>query len=75
MIVTCPTFALYTSFTKYANQALAAAESGDGDGNHAVNKRWEFLKKSESKFNHLCAPHRLRAFHLDCVQCYASSEN
>jgi gamma-tubulin complex component 2 len=51
MIVTCSTFALYTSsFTKSANQALAAAESSDGD--QAMNKRWEFLKKFESNFNH-----------------------
>lgn len=68
MIVTCSTFALYTSsFTKSANQALAAAESGDGD--QAMNKRWEFLKKFESNFNHWFK------FHLDCVQYYASSEN
>ncbi|KAJ8596832.1 hypothetical protein M405DRAFT_725573 [Rhizopogon salebrosus TDB-379] len=68
MIVTCSTFALYTSsFTKSANQALAAAESSDGD--QAMNKRWEFLKKFESNFNHWFK------FHLDCVQYYASSEN
>ncbi|KAG1807701.1 Spc98 family-domain-containing protein [Suillus variegatus] len=68
MIVTCSTFALYTSsFTKSANQALAAVESGDGD--QAMNKRWEFLKKFESNFNHWFK------FHLDCVQYYASSEN
>ncbi|KAG0695851.1 Spc98 family-domain-containing protein [Suillus ampliporus] len=43
MIVTCSTFNLYTSsYTKSANQALAAAESSDGD--QAMNKRWEFLK-------------------------------
>ncbi|OJA13580.1 hypothetical protein AZE42_09873 [Rhizopogon vesiculosus] len=68
MIITCSTFALYTSsFTKSANQALAAAESSDGD--QAMNKRWEFLKKFESNFNHWFK------FHLDCVQYYASSEN
>ncbi|KAH7890415.1 Spc98 family-domain-containing protein [Phlebopus sp. FC_14] len=67
MIVTCSTFALYTSsFTKSANQALAVAESADGD--QAMGKRWDFLKKFESNFNHWC-------FHLDCVQYYASSEN
>ncbi|KAG1733900.1 Spc98 family-domain-containing protein [Suillus paluster] len=55
------------SFTKSANQALAAAESDDGD--QAMNKRWEFLKKFESNFNHWFK------FHLDCVQYYASSEN
>ncbi|KIK96610.1 hypothetical protein PAXRUDRAFT_138061 [Paxillus rubicundulus Ve08.2h10] len=67
MIVTCSTFALYSaSFTKSASQALSAAESGDGD--QAMGKRWEFLKKFESNFNHWC-------FHLDCVQYYASSEN
>ncbi|KAG2041030.1 hypothetical protein BDR03DRAFT_1007787 [Suillus americanus] len=51
MIVTCSTFALYTSsFTKSTNQALAAAESGDG--HQAMNKRWEFLKKFEFNFKH-----------------------
>ncbi|EIW87341.1 hypothetical protein CONPUDRAFT_45986 [Coniophora puteana RWD-64-598 SS2] len=68
MIVTCSTFALYTSsFTKSANQAIAAAEAGDGD--QAMNKRWDFLKKFESNFDHWFK------FHLDCVQYYASSEN
>lgn len=68
LIVTCSTFALYSaSFTKSANQALAAAEAGDGD--QAMGKRWEFLKKFESNFNHWFK------FHLDCVQYYASSEN
>ncbi|KIJ60788.1 hypothetical protein HYDPIDRAFT_160465 [Hydnomerulius pinastri MD-312] len=68
MIVTCSTFALYSSsFTKSASQALSAAEAGDGD--IAMGKRWEFLKKFESNFNHWCQ------FHLDCVQYYASSEN
>ncbi|KAG1840358.1 hypothetical protein DFJ58DRAFT_92144 [Suillus subalutaceus] len=51
MIVTCSTFTLYTSsFTKSANQAFAAAESGDSD--QAMNKHLEFLKKFESNFNH-----------------------
>lgn len=51
LIVTCSTFALYSaSFTKSANQALAAAEAGDGD--QAMGKRWEFLRKFESNFNH-----------------------
>lgn len=68
LIVTCSTFALYSaSFTKSANQALAAAEAGHGD--QAMGKRWEFLKKFESNFNHWFK------FHLDCVQYYASSEN
>ncbi|KAF9223192.1 hypothetical protein BS17DRAFT_782515 [Gyrodon lividus] len=68
MIVTCSTFALYaSSFTKSASQALSAAESGDGD--QAMGKRWDFLKKFESNFNHWFK------FHLDCVQYYASSEN
>ncbi|KAI6026497.1 Spc98 family-domain-containing protein [Pisolithus microcarpus] len=67
LTITCSTFALYSSsFTKSANQALAAAEAGDGD--QAMSKRWEFLKKFESNFNHWF-------FHLDCVQYYASSEN
>ncbi|KAF8837393.1 hypothetical protein BDN67DRAFT_973022 [Paxillus ammoniavirescens] len=68
MIVTCSTFALYSvSFTKSASQALSAAESDNGD--QAMGKRWEFLKKFESNFNHWFK------FHLDCVQYYASSEN
>ncbi|KAI6169665.1 Spc98 family-domain-containing protein [Pisolithus thermaeus] len=74
LIVTCSTFALYSSsFTKSANQALAAAEAGDGD--QAMNKRWEFLKKFESNFNHWAIFLIESQFHLDCVQYYASSEN
>ncbi|KAJ8596826.1 hypothetical protein M405DRAFT_87001 [Rhizopogon salebrosus TDB-379] len=56
-----------SSFTKSANQALAAAESSDSD--RAMNKRCKFLKKFESNFNHWFK------FHLDCVQYYTSSEN
>ncbi|KDQ51905.1 hypothetical protein JAAARDRAFT_184745 [Jaapia argillacea MUCL 33604] len=68
LIVTCSTFALYTSnFTKSANQALAAAESPEGDLGMA--KRWDFLGKFETNFNHWFK------VHLDCVQYYASSEN
>lgn len=52
LIVTCSTFALYSgSFTKSANQALAAIEAGEL-GDQAMHKRWEFLKKFESNFNH-----------------------
>ena len=59
MIVTCSTFALYSSsFTKSASQALSATESGDGD--QAMGKRWDFLKKFESNFNHWYVP-RARA--------------
>ncbi|KAG1840351.1 hypothetical protein DFJ58DRAFT_810516 [Suillus subalutaceus] len=51
MIVTCFTLALRTSsFSQSANHALAAVESGDGD--QAMNKRWEFLKMFESNFSH-----------------------
>ena len=51
LIVTCSTFALYTSsFTKSANQALAAAETPEGD--QAMAKRWDFLGKFETNFNH-----------------------
>jgi gamma-tubulin complex component 2 len=51
LIVTCSTFALYaSSFTKSANQAIAAAETMEGD--HAMAKRWEFLGKFETNFNH-----------------------
>ncbi|KAI0764704.1 Spc98 family-domain-containing protein [Fomes fomentarius] len=67
LIVTCSTFALYTaSFTKSANNAIAAADSPDGD--HSMAKRWDILGKFETNFNHWCV-------HLDCVQFYASSEN
>ncbi|KAG1810703.1 uncharacterized protein BJ212DRAFT_1378208 [Suillus subaureus] len=49
--VTCSTFALYSSsLTKLVDQALAVVESGDID--QAMNKRWEFLEKLESNFNH-----------------------
>ncbi|KAF9465883.1 Spc98 family-domain-containing protein [Collybia nuda] len=68
LIVTCSTFALYTSsFTKSANQAIAAAETVEGD--QAMAKRWDFLGKFETNFNHWFQ------VHLDCVQFYASSEN
>jgi len=68
LIVTCSTFALYTSsFTKSANQAISASETSDGD--QAMAKRWEFLGKFETNFNHWFT------VHLDCVQFYASSEN
>ncbi|KAF5354034.1 hypothetical protein D9756_007180 [Leucocoprinus leucothites] len=51
LIVTCSTFALYTSnFTKSANQAIAAAETPEGD--QAMAKRWDFLGKFETNFNH-----------------------
>ncbi|KAF9451553.1 gamma-tubulin complex component 2 [Macrolepiota fuliginosa MF-IS2] len=68
LIVTCSTFALYTSnFTKSANQAITAAETPEGD--QAMAKRWDFLGKFETNFNHWFQ------VHLDCVQFYASSEN
>ncbi|EGO19871.1 hypothetical protein SERLADRAFT_418154 [Serpula lacrymans var. lacrymans S7.9] len=68
LIVTCSTFALYTaSFSKSATQGLAAADMGDGDT--AMAKRWEFLRKFETNFNHWFKHHH------DCVQYYASSEN
>ncbi|KAH9915464.1 Spc98 family-domain-containing protein [Epithele typhae] len=68
LIVTCSTFALYTaSFTKSANNAIAAADTPDGD--HSMAKRWDILGKFETNFNHWFK------VHLDCVQFYASSEN
>ncbi|KAJ7063541.1 gamma-tubulin complex, DGRIP84/SPC97 component [Mycena amicta] len=68
LIVTCSTFALYTgSFTKSANQAIAASETPDGD--QAMAKRWDFLGKFETNFNHWFK------VYLNCVQFYASSEN
>ncbi|KAJ7915528.1 Spc98 family-domain-containing protein [Mycena leptocephala] len=67
LIVTCSTFALYTSsFTKSANQAITASETADGD--QAMAKRWDFLGKFETNFNHWFV-------YLNCVQFYASSEN
>ncbi|KAI0954277.1 hypothetical protein AcV7_007553 [Taiwanofungus camphoratus] len=50
LIVTCSTFALYTSaFTKNASQALATADNPDND--FTVIKRWETLGKFETNFN------------------------
>ncbi|TFY54873.1 hypothetical protein EVJ58_g8598 [Rhodofomes roseus] len=70
LIVTCSTFALYTSsFTKSASQALALAAADAADGDKAMAKRWDFLSKFETNFNHWFK------VHLDCVQFYASSEN
>ncbi|KAF7968072.1 hypothetical protein HWV62_32061 [Athelia sp. TMB] len=66
LIVTCSTFALYTSmFTKAANTALASSPETE----NAKAKRWEVLAKFETNFNHWFK------VHLDCVQFYASSEN
>lgn len=51
LIVTCSTFALYTaSFTKSASNAIAAADTPDGD--HSMAKRWDILGKFETNFNH-----------------------
>jgi gamma-tubulin complex component 2 len=51
LIVTCATFALYTtSFSKSANQAISAAETEDGD--RGMAKRWDILGKFETNFNH-----------------------
>ncbi|KAF6752840.1 gamma-tubulin complex component 2 [Ephemerocybe angulata] len=68
LIVTCSTFALYTSsFTKSANSAIQAVEETGEDTGMA--KRWDILGKFETHFNHWFQ------VHLDCVQFYASSEN
>ncbi|EPQ51590.1 gamma-tubulin complex, DGRIP84/SPC97 component [Gloeophyllum trabeum ATCC 11539] len=68
LMTTCTTFALYThSFSKSASQSLAAAESQFGD--QAMAKRWDFLGKFETNFNHWFS------VHLDHVQFAASSEN
>ena len=51
LIVTCSTFALYTtSFNKSANSALAVAGSADPDPD--MQKRWDFLSKFETNFDH-----------------------
>ncbi|KAF9259258.1 hypothetical protein L218DRAFT_933944 [Marasmius fiardii PR-910] len=68
LIVTCSTFALYTtSFNKSANSALAVAVGVDQDPD--MQKRWDFLSKFETNFDHW-----FRVY-LNCVQYYASSEN
>ena len=84
--MTCSTFALYTSsFTKSAYQAMAAPNETD----QAMAKRWDFLNKFETNFNHWCVYARKSwpilvanlfvnvrfQVHLNCVQFYASSEN
>ena len=49
LIVTCSTFALYTSsFTKSAY--MAALNEND----QAMTKRWDFLNKFEMNFSHRC---------------------
>jgi gamma-tubulin complex component 2 len=51
LIVTCSTFALYTSsFTKDVNKALVAAETPEGDG--GAKKRSDILARFETNFNH-----------------------
>ncbi|KAF8908113.1 gamma-tubulin complex, DGRIP84/SPC97 component [Gymnopilus junonius] len=68
LIVVCQTFAFYSaSFTKSANQAIAAAEDPASDP--SKTKRWDVLNKFETNFNHWFQ------VHLDCVQFYASSDN
>ncbi|KAF8269440.1 Spc98 family-domain-containing protein [Lactarius quietus] len=68
LIVTCSTFALYTSsFTKDANKALVAADTPEGDV--GAKKRSDFLIRFETNFNHWLK------IHVNCVQFYASSEN
>ncbi|KAF8154706.1 Spc98 family-domain-containing protein [Crassisporium funariophilum] len=69
LIVVCQTFALYSaSFTKSANQAIAASsDKAEMDASKA--KRWDVLGKFETNFNHWFQ------VHLDCVQFYASSDN
>lgn len=68
LIVTCSTFALYTSaFTKNASQALATADNPDND--FTVIKRWETLGKFETNFNFWLVSdlydmmHKLKEFH------------
>jgi len=61
LIVTCSTFALYTtSFTKDANKALVSAETSEGDG--GAKKRSDFLIRFETNFNHWL---RVRLFASD----------
>ncbi|ESK91942.1 spindle pole body component [Moniliophthora roreri MCA 2997] len=68
LIVTCSTFALYTSsFNKSANSALNVAGTFDVDPD--MQKRWDFLSKFETNFDHWFK------VYLNCVQFYASSEN
>ncbi|KZV81099.1 hypothetical protein EXIGLDRAFT_844958 [Exidia glandulosa HHB12029] len=68
LVVTCSTFAVYTaSFTKSAAQAVAAA-NGEPEVT-PMEKRWEFLNKFETNFNHW-----LKVF-IDCVSFYSSTDN
>ena len=65
---------------------MTEAVTAGGDDHAAMAKRWEFLAKFESNFNHWCVllsrgppvanfwGCRFKV-HLDCVQYYASSEN
>lgn len=51
MLLACSTFVLYTaSFTKHANQALAAPDTPEAD--QAMAKGWDILGKFETNFNH-----------------------
>ncbi|KAL0579580.1 gamma tubulin complex Spc97/GCP2 subunit Alp4 [Marasmius crinis-equi] len=68
LIVTCSTFALYTSsFNKSANSAMAVVGTPEPDPD--MQKRWDFLGKFETNFDHW-----FRVY-LNCVLYYAKSEN
>ncbi|KZT06643.1 uncharacterized protein LAESUDRAFT_146540 [Laetiporus sulphureus 93-53] len=68
LMTTCSTFALYAaSFTKSLNSAFASEGVPEGDKEFA--KRWDYLNKFETHFNHWFK------IHLDLVQYDASREN
>jgi gamma-tubulin complex component 2 len=51
LLLACSTFVLYTSsFTKHANQALAAPDTPEAE--QAMAKGWDILSKFETNFNH-----------------------
>jgi len=68
LIVTCSTFALYSSvFSKHATKALALAATPEGDQD--ISNCWASLAKFETHFNHWFK------LHLNYIQLDASSEN
>ncbi|KAH7918446.1 hypothetical protein BV22DRAFT_1134588 [Leucogyrophana mollusca] len=68
LMVTCSTFAQYTSaFSKHVNKALAAVGTSEGDQEMA--ERWVFLSKFETHFDYWFN------LNLDHIQLDASSGN
>lgn len=60
-IIACQTFAFYSSsFTKSANQAIAAEDPANDP---SKSKRWDILNRFEAHFNHWYV-HFVRLFYL-----------